>query len=203
MKEEYKEIAPGWLWQSNVTSDLMKYDENYVKPYTKYDDTLSYIRLNFCQKYAKFYSVLDVGYGDGNFLKVCNREGYKCFGNDISGYSLSDGITFTENRNIPVDLVTFFDCIEHFPQENVEEVLKELNCKYICISIPWCHFDNFEIWKHRKPNEHFHHFGVRGVTELLNRGGFDLIVSASIEDQVRSNKGGIPNILTVIGKKRC
>jgi SAM-dependent methyltransferase len=202
MKETYKEIAPGWLWQSNITSEPMHYDENYVLPYTKYDDRLSYLRLHFCERYAKFYSVLDVGYGDGNFLKVANRLGFKCFGNDISGYPLPDGVTFIDDRRMKVDLVTFFDCIEHFPQENVEEVLKELNCNHVCISVPWCHFDNFETWKHRKPNEHFHHFDVRGITELLNRGGFDLIVSASIEDVVRTNKGSRPNILTVIGKRK-
>jgi hypothetical protein len=100
-----------------------------------------------------------------------------------------------------VDLVTFFDCIEHFPQENLEEILKDINSNHVCISVPWCHFDNFEQWKHRKPNEHFHHFDVRGLTELLNRSGFDLIVAASIEDQVRTNNGMKPNILTVIGKR--
>ena len=129
------------------------------------------------------------------------NKGFRCYGNDISGYPLPDKVTFTEDRNIDVDLVTFFDCIEHFPNENLETILLPLNCKYICISVPWCHFENFETWKHRKPNEHFHHFDARGITELLNRSGFELIVAASVEDEVRTNRGMKPNILTVMGKR--
>lgn len=208
MKELYQVIGAGWIHQTNVTGDLVKYDYTYADQFNKYPNNheISEIRYNFCKQYASFGSVLDVGYGNGAFLNYCKNQEVVCFGNDISNYPIPSGVTFTDDISVEVDLVTFFDCIEHFPQADIENVLKTLKCNYLCISVPWCHYtDNmtlFEAWKHRKPNEHFHHFDVRGLTELMNRAEFDVIVCGSPEDLVRTNYGKLPNILTMLGKKR-
>jgi hypothetical protein len=185
----------------------MVYDRKYVEIYNTYEtnDAMSEMRLGFCKRYAFFESVLDVGYGNGSFLKICLEDGLTCHGHDISGYPIPDGAMFTDDRNTPVDLVTFFDCIEHFARPDIDTVLSDLRCKYLCISIPWCHYtddmESFEIWKHRKPNEHFHHMDVRGMTTLLNKAGYDLMSVSSFEDVIRSNRGGLPNILTVMSVK--
>lgn len=205
MIEEYEQVSPGWLYQKNITGQLKEYNLEYIKPYEKYDNTLSKFRLNFCENYAYFKTILDVGYGDGNFLKLATTNGYRCYGNDISGYSLPSYVKLTDNRNIPVDLVTFFDCIEHFKERNIDKVLSELNTTYLCLTVPWCHYTEdmtkFENWKHRKPNEHFHHFDARGISELLNKSGYNLITLSSFEDQVRKGSNHLPNILTVMAKK--
>jgi hypothetical protein len=202
----YELIFRGWLYQL-PTDSIQKYDENYVSRYNLFDDTLQRMRYVHCSSYFNFDSVLDIGYGNGDFLKVCKEHGKVCYGNDISGYALPEGIHFTEDRNIEVDLVTFFDCLEHFPDRNLEDILSSLKCKYLCITVPWCHdldnMDNFLNWRHRKPNEHFHHFDVKGLSTLLNMSGFDIVNVSSFEDAIRSNKGQLPNILTILAKKSC
>jgi hypothetical protein len=205
LKEIYKKISDGWLYQHNITGDVMKYDYNYANHFNEYNtnEELSKIRYDFCKQYSNFDSILDVGYGNGAFLKYCRDQGINCWANDISGYPVPYGVKFTEDITVPVDLVTFFDCIEHFTNQDINKVLQTLNCKFICLSVPWCHYtediDKFEKWKHRKPNEHFHHFDIRGITKLLNISGFNLIICSSVEDRIRSNNGCEPNILTVIG----
>lgn len=206
MKEKYKLIADGWLYQI-PEGEIQTYDEEYVSQYNNYPDTLQRLRFDFISKYLKFDSVLDVGYGNGDFLKVCREKGKVCYGNDISGYTLPEGVEFTKDRNIPVDLVTFFDCLEHFPQEDLWNVLGDLNCNYLCVTVPWCHWVNdmekFENWKHRKPNEHFHHFNTVGLHYLFDKAGFDLRVYDAFEDQIRKGTPGpYQNILTVLGQKR-
>ena len=202
---KYELIVPGWLYQL-PTGVIQEYDEQYVSRYNSFDDTLQKMRYDFCTARVKFDSVLDVGYGNGDFLRVCKERGKECFGNDISGYPLPDGVAFTENRNIDVDLVTFFDCIEHFPERDLSKILSPLKCKYLCITVPWCHHwgdeAKFMEWRHRKPNEHFHHFDVPGIYHLLYSSDFDLLEVSSFEDRIRSNNGGMPNILTVLAKKR-
>jgi SAM-dependent methyltransferase len=202
----YELILRGWLYQL-PTDNIQKYDFDYVSRYNLFDDTLQRLRYDYCSSYFNFDSVLDVGYGNGDFLKVCKENGKECYGNDISGYALPEGIHFTEDRNIEVDLVTFFDCLEHFPERNLEDILSSLRCKYLCITVPWCHdwdnTDKFLSWRHRKPNEHFHHFDVKGLSTLLNMSGFDIVNVSSFEDTIRSNKGQLPNILTVLAKKSC
>lgn len=205
LKEKYEKISSGWIWQKPCDDiPLVKYDKNYIKKYETYDDRLAIIRYDYLWHRISFNSLLDVGYGDGRFLKIVKswNPARMCFGHDISGYPVPRGVEFTEYIDHRVDLVTFFDCIEHFPQKNLEDVLLQLKCKHICISVPWCHFIDFENWKHRKPNEHFHYFNVQGICTLLERGGFDLVEVSNFEDIVRKGDGKLPNILSVIGEKR-
>ena len=210
MQEQYKLISEGWLFQTNLTGEIMKYDYKYSSLYDSpaySSNPISQIRFNYCiDNIEWFESVLDVGYGNGSFLKYCQDRNIDSYGYDISDYPVPENVTRVDDINIEVDLVTFFDCIEHFPQEDIENILLKLKCKYLCISLPWCHFTDdlvkFENWKHRKPNEHFHHFDQRGLTTLMNKADFDVIVCGSPEDEVRKNYGKLPNILTMIGKKR-
>jgi len=206
MFETYKNVAPGWLYQTNLTGPEMVYDTKYVSYYDQFHSPLPFIRTLFCETHAHFKTVLDIGYGNGSFLKEARANGYICYGHDISGYPVPKGVAFTEDRNIPVDLVTMFDCLEHFPNENLWEVLKPLNCRYLCISVPWCHWTHdlksFEHWRHRKPNEHFHHFDVSGLTHLLDRSGFEPVLFSNVEDEIRRNTTSkLPNILTVMARR--
>lgn len=208
MNEKYKLIQNGWLYQENVTGKLMKYDTSYIEKFNQYNTSLllSKIRYDYCIEYTNFKSVLDVGYGNGAFLNYCIDNEIYAYGNDISGYPIPKNANFIEDiHSINVDLVTFFDCIEHFQTKEINEVLNKLNTKFVCISVPWCHdIDNmiaFEHWKHRKPNEHFHHFNLEGICNLLHSSNFKFVTCGSPEDAVRKNNGKQPNILTIIGKR--
>ena len=69
-------------------------------------------------------------------------------------------------------------------------------------SVPWFHEDmgpeNFKTWKHRRENEHFHHFDIHGLIGLLYDSGFRIINVSNEEDKVRIPSTICPNILTIV-----
>lgn len=150
------------------------------------------------------YSILDVGYGNGAFLKAAQKYFMKCAGYDvIDNTYLPAGVireqSITENY---YDIVTFFDSLEHCDEL---EFVRDIKCSYVVISLPWCHYvsdDWFQQWKHRKPDEHLHHFNDISLTNFMRSMGFDYINSCSIEDVIRTPVNHLPNILTATFRKR-
>jgi len=144
-------------------------------------------------------SLMDVGYGNGDFLNVCKSSIKSLYANDIlPAYPLSSDIKFVENIvDQKVEVITFFDSLEHFP--NIDFV-KDLQCKYVIISLPWCYNGEdekwFSEWKHRKPNEHLHHFNEKSLENFMKSKNFKMINFCNLEDSIRVDKNLNPNILT-------
>jgi len=149
-------------------------------------------------------SLMDVGYGNGDFLDSCIEFIPKLYGNDIQpAYKLNTEIEFVEDiTSTYVEIITFFDSLEHFTDI---EWVKNLKCDYVVISLPWCTNGSddewFENWKHRKPDEHLYHFNEVNLERFMNRQGFEMINHCNIEDKVRIDKTLSPNILTATFKK--
>lgn len=190
-----------------VNPKPFEYNEEYIRE--RYDSygwqttAMSLLRLHFIRDFMNIFdkSVLDVGYGNSNFLETCNRHNMWPHGYDVSGYPLGKGIVQVDNMfDRHYDLITFFDSLEHF--EDISFV-EDLDCKYICISVPWCHYPKdanlgwFETWKHLRPDEHLHHFTRRGLEQFMATMGYSMLEYNNIEDLIRG-KGhmGMPNILT-------
>ena len=147
-------------------------------------------------------SVLDVGYGAGVFLDACSKENIDTYGHDISGWPVPTGTTFVEDIKGSYEVITFFDSLEHM--EDIEFV-KDLNAKYVCISVPDCHYFSdewFDTWKHRKPDEHLWHFNETSLKKFMDRMGYDVINTCNVEDITRENGEDYTNILTGVFKKR-
>lgn len=150
-------------------------------------------------------SLMDVGYGTGDFLLCCKDSIKNLYGNDIQpAYPLPEGINFVEDiTKQEVEVITFFDSLEHFADI---EFVKNLKCSYAIISLPWCtnglEDSWFENWKHRKPDEHLYHFTEKSLERFMNRQGFEMINYCNIEDKVRKDSTLIPNILTASFKKK-
>jgi hypothetical protein len=149
-------------------------------------------------------SLMDVGYGNGDFLEACIGCIPTLYGNDIEpAYPLKKDITFIKDiTSQEVEVVTFFDSLEHFHDI---EFVKNLKCKYVIISLPWCYngLDNdwFSNWKHRKPDEHLYHFNEKNLKKFMNRQGFEMLNYCNLEDKIRTDKNLSPNILTACFKK--
>jgi len=137
-------------------------------------------------------------------LDSCKNLINNLYGNDIEpAYPLPDGIEFVKNiLDKEVEVITFFDCLEHFHDI---EFVKNLKCTYVVISLPWCHngLDDewFTNWKHRKPNEHIFHFNEKSLEKFMNRQGYSMLNYCNLEDNIRVDKNLTPNILTAIFKK--
>lgn len=207
MLNNYNVNQDGIVYQ--VETNPIEYNPNYIQTsYSTYGQLptyMAYLRLgNIIGALGRVpTSILDVGYGDGSFLKVCNDIIPECYGYDISTYPVPDGCKIASSMTEDsYDVITFFDSLEHL--ENIEFV-KDLKCQAVCITVPHCHNINdewFENWKHRKPNEHLWHFNYKSLTLFMERMGFVLVSSNNIEDTIRKHPTQEQtNILTSIFKK--
>ncbi len=167
-----------------VTAD---YEGAYgERTYATYPETTAHLRAGYILGRIRIGlsigdRVLDVGYGNGAFLKVMQRAGFAVFGLDVHGkdYGIPE---------MPIDtacsVVTFFDSLEHIPDlETVRPI-----AKHVFISIPhrpeWFR-QNPADWKHYKPGEHLHYFSPTSLRKFMSGVGYEMLDECSIEDATR------------------
>lgn len=142
------------------------------------------------------HSLLDVGCGDGSFLKVCKNKVRFCYGNDIYRNNIPKEYTIVSDITAShYDIVCFHDSLEHFPSI---DFLRNMKCSIFYISVPdYKNMGDFDFanWKHRKPHEHIFHFSKESLENLFFDMGYELLDSSHIEDVIR---GGHDNILSLI-----
>jgi len=130
---------------------------------------------------------------------VCNRIVDRCAGHDLFRDLLPAGCDFVQDITAQhYDVVTFFDSLEHYPDI---DFVQKLNCNYVVVSLPWCHNTSdewFSTWKHRKPDEHLHHFDLSSLTNFMRSQGFRLVGNSNVEDTIRKSASTLPNILTAV-----
>lgn len=207
MLKNYKLDENGVITQIN--KNTIEYNKEYVvQRYDTYGTlnlSMSHLRLgNIIGSIGKIpESILDIGYGNGSFLQTASTVVKNCYGHDISGYPLPDGCDFVKDiMSKHFDVITFFDSLEHY--ENIYFV-KNLNCNFVCITVPWCHhFDDewFDSWKHRRPNEHLWHFSDISLVKFMDSQGYNMLSLSNIEDAVRKTSLPYQNILTGVFAKR-
>ena len=208
MLKNYELLENGLIKQIELVNEIQKYDVKYIDDrYNQYGEKgpqMAGLRLGHLLSVLdkKPNSILDVGYGNGDFLKLCVQGIYNCYGNDITNYPLPDGVTFVDDMlKDYYDVICFFDVLEHFQDISF---VKNLNCNYVYISLPWCHnFSDewFENWKHRREDEHLWHFNDVSIVKFFNEMGFELIIKSNIEDFIRKPMDENENILSCIFKK--
>lgn len=178
----------------DVTAD---YGAGYLKTYDQYPtDTISHLRLGFLKAFVGKGSLLDIGYGKGDFVRAAIRGGFDAFGSDVHGVpcGVREVDLATDEREW--DVVTFFDSLEHFP--DFAMVCNPLSrAKYALISLPStpADFPMNRNWRHYKPGEHLHYFSVPSLCHLV---GKKLLCTSNLEDTVRGSLNNSQNILTVI-----
>lgn len=188
------------------------YDARYISTYDSPDyerksQALQTLRSGFIQATAPFEvtSLLDVGYGNGAFLKTAKQSFETCKGFDVTGLPVPSGCEKMDSLYAgayDTDVVTFWDCLEHFPDLSF---LASLPCNMIIISLPWSHWWDvpasetrswFTAWKHRKPNEHLHHFDEMSLRDTMKMYKWKELCHTNIEDAVRVGVDKRKNILT-------
>lgn len=207
MLENYTLLPNGVIRQIKV--DKIEYNYEYSNKYNSYGEKgnyLSYLRygvlLGVLQNTPK--SLVDVGYGNGDFLKACSNTIKELYGCDLSDYPVPEGCKKINLKDITgVEVTCFFDSLEHF--EDITFV-KDLKTEYVYISVPWCHYISdewFKSWYHRRENEHIYHFNKESLIKFFEESGYECIYTGSHEDIIRFNKHvhPLPNILSCIFKK--
>lgn len=201
MLDNYSINKDGLIYQVKKSPFVydIKYVEDRYDTYGELNTYMSNLRLGYVVGSAgiKINSILDIGYGNASFLKTCKKIIPNCYGFDITNYPLPEGIDFIRDwQTHKVDVITFFDVLEHFEDPYV---IKNLNTKYIIISAPWCHYidDNWFLdWKHRRPNEHLWFFNEKNIRNFANSTNYKLVSYCNIEDSIRGSLNGLNNIIT-------
>lgn len=167
-------IVCGHLWQSDRQITTV-YDGHYAHQYdTKPVRRMSDIRWNFIQSNLSLplqSKVLDIGYGNGAFLKCAQAAGMTIYGIDV--HQENFGIpTIDFDTDIKFDLICFFDSIEHFV--DFDKIL-DLDAKFVIVSLPYRPRNLLQspsAWRHFKPGEHLHYFSEDSLKRLMDRWGF-------------------------------
>jgi hypothetical protein len=208
MIENYTVDEYGIIQQ--VQYEKFVYDVAYIKrSYTnrltqEKLDALAHLRLAHLLSVLPVVpqSIVDVGYGEGSFLRACESVILKRFGHDVFPDFIPPRCEFVRDlADAPfVDVVSFFDSLEHL--EN-REIMRDIRCTYVYISVPWCHYFSdewFDTWHHKKPNEHLSHFNEKSLAKFMASCGFSLVNFCAVEDSIRKGSGDYPNILTALFK---
>jgi SAM-dependent methyltransferase len=151
------------------------YDANYAHKYDNYPHReISSIRWKFIQQTLSLppgSKILDIGYGNGSFLKYAREHGMHIFGIDLHGEDF--GIPETDYKtDTAFDLVCFFDSLEHFDTFAQPLALKAKN---VVVSVPDPPedflFKSPCEWRHYRPGEHLHYFSRFSLDLLMHRWG--------------------------------
>lgn len=179
------------------------YDKKYIKNGYGNNPTLemSYIRLCFIYQYLKTGRILDIGYGDGEFIRQSIDRGYDAYGFDVH----------TEKFNVPTinylagnwDIVTMFDSFEHM--HDINEPIK-LRPRYFFITVPHVQENmaenEFMAWRHYKPDEHLHYFTPVALKKFFAKNQYKCIENTNIEDIIRKSRKYNINTMTFVFRRR-
>ncbi len=208
MLENYERLPSGVICQKKVHK--ITYNFDYSNKYNSYGEKgkyLSYLRLGVLVGQLGHFPqrLVDVGYGNGDFLTACKSCVPHLFGCDISEYPVPEGTTKIALTDISnVDVVCFFDSLEHFEDPTI---IKDLDTQYVFISVPWCHYVSdewFAAWYHRRENEHLYHFNDTSLRQFFAEAGYDCVYMGCFEDAIRVNPHVAPlsNILSGLFRKK-
>ena len=195
----------GHAFQTDMTITV-SYDADYAHQYdSRPVREMSELRWQFIQTHLnlpKGSRILDVGYGNGAFLKRAREAGMQIYGIDVHSEDFGvPNVTF--DTDLHFDLVCFFDSLEHFPDF---ELVRKLSAENVIVSIPNTPsvlLTNPTSWRHYKPGEHLHYFSRESLDRFMRAWGFPKKLADGFpEDNLRGKLtlGGQPtdNIYTAI-----
>ena len=185
--------------------ETLPFDKDYGAERNGYGEKsnyLSYLRLGFIMaaiRLVRVDSLLDIGFGNGDFLNASTNFAKNTYGFDLNYKYLP----YTAKRgrlDCFYDVVTMFDSLEHFNDLNI---IFDLKCNYLILSVPNCKkpWDDEWLldWKHLRPNEHLHHMNFISLMSFVSK-GYAYITHSYFEDIIRVGEEK-ENILTVCLRK--
>lgn len=198
------------------------YDRQYVADrYDRYTttDQMSYLRLRVIE-YVLYLQetlpghrfgvrkgpLLDVGYGNGSFIRRCLAEKWDAYGCDVNPAEYEGVRKVYESAVLDGPrwrAVTFFDSLEHFESLDwIRQVVDNSDWLIISAPLPPPTFPRDLTWKHYRPGEHHWYFGEPWTYERIFRTETHRARVAYVgypEDSVRGNLAdGSHNIMTCV-----
>lgn len=179
---------------AQISIQPVVYGKEYLRTYEGRPTVqMSWVRLGYIYRFLQSGTILDIGYGDGEFIRQARYAKYAAFGYDTHQDDL--GVP-TANMAGNWDAITMFDSWEHMPDLTAPLASK---AKYVFLTVP--HLETsatpewLESWRHFKPNEHIHYFTRAAIHFWWNRHGYEVIDACPVEDVIRKGPES-PNTMT-------
>jgi hypothetical protein len=161
------------------------YDAAYFEKYQRYAATpmgyaITAARANLVMRHALPRQLVDVGIGCGDFVLAM---GDGAFGFDVNpaGVSwLEERGRFRDPREHPVDILTFWDAIEHLPDAAAFVAAAR---EWVFCSLPIVPGDGPPPldWKHFRRDEHCWYWTRAGLIRWMSEQGFECVEVNAME----------------------
>lgn len=165
------------------------YDDEYFRKYQGYAATemgrrITAARVAFVRRWSvPSDSIIDVGIGCGDFVDVSRQAGLDMYGFDVS----RPGVAWLEERGLfldpmraPVDVLTFWDSLEHIP--TAADYLRRVRSMAF-VSLPIVPGDGPPPldWKHFRRDEHCWYWTRDGLLNWMAAQGFAFVDESDLE----------------------
>jgi len=206
MPKNNVDLPPGYGYDQGFIKQTehaeFKYDLTY-KARQGTNAEMSYLRLGWLSASLSYeqlreMAAVDIGCGNGEFIRHCQGAFARLAGYDLCGNSISQEELEATNW----DLVVLSDVLEHMDDIGYLFRLKWL---YAMISFPETpavkSFDELRKWRHFKPNEHIYHLDGEGLVAWMRNMDPDIVLmnSGNFEDLIRTRwDERVTNISTVL-----
>jgi hypothetical protein len=188
-------IAPGVAYQFDMTPRV-HYGAEYLAKIGKYDmEIAGRVNSGRCALLARHLhdgaSVLDIGAGDGAFVRCANSWGFDAMGYDVIPTTAAQLVAQGLYGDDPAmfDAVTLWDVIEHLAEPGLW-LRRVLRNGYLFASVP-IHADLRQVRasKHYRPGEHLYHFTDEGFIALMADYGYRLLERS--DHEIRAGRDSI------------
>ena len=203
-KNEVKKYYPPETWpraKENIDFETATINNQHWRKVMK-------LRTAHLSKYIENGRILDIGCGDGFFLKYLKERGWKAYGvepgevgsryaRDVLGIEVFTGNL--EDANFPdswVDAASLYAVFEHLPDpiktlKEIKRILKPSGILFI--SVP--NFGGLESrifrgrWLGIKAPTHLYHFTPITLSQIIKKTGFQLLEIKHISNEGRCTMG--------------
>ena len=183
---EYSYDENGFIKQ--IVRDPFIYTQDY-KDHQSTNLEMSSLRLGWLAQHftidqMRSMEAVDVGCGNGLFVRSCEKVFRSICGYDVVGESISDSYLYGKVW----DLSVLSDVLEHF--DDIEKFFK-IKWRYCMLSFPETPpvrtFAELQAWRHFKPNEHIYYLHAEGVKEWIRKKpSVTVIDHSNFEDLIRT-----------------
>ena len=195
LKPQFERDAYGF-WRQ-IDPKPFNYDLAY-KARQSTNQAMDWLRLGWLASHIsiqtlKTFNVVDIGSGNGSFVREAAKVFKRVVPYDLAGESISE----QELLDTTWDLISMADVLEHY--HNIDD-LWNLRFKYAFISFPETpEGQDLTNWRHYKPDEHVYMLNAASFALWVQRWECQVVAAGCPEDLLRTRwNPAKPNISTFL-----
>lgn len=181
-------LCAGVAYQRDMAAGRVQYGAAYLQKIAGYDrtiaDAVNHGRVALLMRHLEPpASLLDIGAGDGSFVRCARSWGFDARGFDVIPEAaqalLADGLY--DDDPALWDAVTLWDAIEHMEEPGLWlRRIRRGACLFASVPI-FADLSAIRASKHYRPGEHLYYWTADGFVDWVRRQGFGLLEQSDHE----------------------